>query len=505
MKIRKLKRYALGIGMVTILFLIFYYTVVKVTTEEKESYNIYRIQAEFNDDLMRLKCSQTIEYINNEKEPIDKLFFHLYPNAFKDAERIPIPEDEMALAYPNGFAEGSITIQKVNINGRSVPYIINENEQTIMNIPLPGFLKPGQKADIFFQYTVKLPPCQNRFGYGPNSINVTNWYPILCVYDENGWHKDPYYPIGDPFYSDVAHYEVSIIVPTGYTVAHTGKQIDRKTYESRDRYEITAQQVRDFAWFASKSYELIENRVGHTDIKSYSFSANGMKALEMATKALKTFNKLFGEYPYESLSVAESDFYVGGMEYPQIVQIDSSTYKIAKASDNKHHYNPDGLWLEYLIAHEIAHQWWYGIVGSNEIKEPWLDEGLTEYSTILYFENNDGIQKRNMVMENFILDHIESYKAMHWTEDVINQPIHQFDTWKEYSVLVYSEGAMVHHELRNKIGDDKYLKLLRRYYDIYKYRNASIRDFINIAEQVSKQDLKTFFEKKLGRLDRIGD
>lgn len=451
---------------------------------QKSIHNAYNINIVFDEQKMHLNGNQTISYTNNEKVALNNLYFHLYPNAFKDKDKIPIPKDEFSTAYPRGFSPGFIDIQEVQVDNIPVDYDIEGEQETILKVKLNKKLKPGKSIDIFLKYIVQLPPCENRFGYGENSINITNWYPILCVYDETGWNLDPYYSIGDPFYSDVSNYIVNLTVPQQYVIAHTGKVMDIVKTHDKIQYTIQAEKVRDFAWFASKKYEIIENVVDGTTIKSYSYSKNGIKALEVATKALKIFNKLFGKYPYDTLSIAESDFYVGGMEYPQIVQIDHTAY------------NGDEIWLEYLIAHEIAHQWWYGVIGNDEIEEPWLDEGLTEYSTILYFEKNYGIKQKNKIMNAFIKSNIERHKVNGEIKEIINRPLNEFKNWQEYSANVYSKGAMVHHELRNLIGDQKYFKLLNHYYERYKFQNAKIKDFIKLVSKFANKDLEYYFKKE---------
>ncbi len=436
-------------------------------------HNTYIINIHLNDSDKILDCSQQLKYTNREKEVLNELYFHLYPNAFKKEETVPVLKDELSIAYPKGFSEGYIEIQEVKVSGRNSKYETEGETETLLRVDMQKGIKPGETAEVFIRFKVKLPHCIGRFGYGENSINIANWYPILCVYDEKGWNKDPYYLIGDPFYSEVSDYEVSITMPDRYKVAHTGQLMDTRYEDGFCTYIVRADKVRDFALFASENYEQIENRVADTTIKSCSFSGGGEKALIFATKALLTFNELFGKYPYEVLTIAESDFYVGGMEYPQIVQIDSTAYK------------DDELWLEYLIAHEVAHQWWYGLVGNDEINEPWLDEGLTEYSTLLYFEYNYGAERKKEIMQSYIIRNIELYEEYANTDDIIYNSLYEFDDWRKYSVVIYSNGAMVHEKLRNAIGDKKYFTLLRKYFEKYKYKNARIADFINLAVRIA--------------------
>ncbi|WHH57397.1 M1 family metallopeptidase [Petroclostridium sp. X23] len=467
-------------------------TVIYMLKSHKSLHNSYNINVEYNDRSKSLHCSQSIKITNNEKENLEALYFHLYPNAFKYKEQAPISEDEWSIAYPAGFSQGFIEVKEVNIDNTPVSFAVEGRSDIILYIKLPRLLKRRKSVEIFMEYDIQLPQCLNRFGYGESSINITNWYPILCVYDKGSWKLDPYYKIGDPFYSDTSDYQVTLSMPDQYEVAHTGKLISKEKDKDKglNLLTITAENVRDFAWLASKDYEVIQNKCDKTIIKCFNYTKGGIRTLEIATKALKTFNRLFGEYPYRTLSIAESDFYVGGMEYPQVVQIDTSAY-----SDSK-------LWLEYLVVHEIAHQWWYGVIGNDQIREPWLDEGLTEYSTLLYFEMNYSVEHKEKIKDIFINSSVRSHHQENSYQHLINMPIYQYDNWQEYSVNVYSRGALLHEELRSIMGDGKYFKLLKRYYRNYRFKNASIKDFVQLANKINKKDLKVFFENKLGRIDQ---
>ncbi len=451
----------------------------------QDKYNTYMIDVTFDDKTMQLEGSQTLLYTNHENIDIENIYFHLYPNAYRYESNLPIPSNEITRAYPDGFSEGYIDIKEVKVNKETV-FHSTQKEDVILLVELNKPIKPNRTIKITIKYIVQIPPSRHRFGYGDNSINLTTWYPILCVYDQDGWNIAPYYPIGDPFYSDISNYEVKITLPKQYVIAHTGSLIQEKINCERVQYIISAPKVRDFAWFLSETYEVIENVVDGITIKSYHYSPNGIEALAIATKALKTYNELFGKYPYKTLSIAESDFYIGGMEYPQIIQIDSNAYFNG--------YSTEQIWLEYLIAHEVAHQWWYAVVGNNQIKEPWLDEGLTEYTTILYFEKNSGIEKRDMIIDFFIKSNIGQFEKNDYNSKIINSSINEFRDWQEYSAVIYSRGAMIHHDLRNQLGDKAYFKLLKKYYKEYKFRHATIEKFIKMANETSKEDLQSFFK-----------
>ena len=238
-----------------------------------------------------------------------------------------------------------------------------------MKVILSKPFKPKDKLVMTVEFDAVLPPACGRFGYGKNTFNIGNWYPILATYDDKGWHKEPYYDVGDPFYSEVGIYDVHISAPKDYIIAASGSLQEKREKADQIVWNFKTDLVRDFAWVASNKFRTVNLNIGKTRITSYYLEGDedyGQEALEYAQKALVFFNNYFGEYPYSDYSVVASDFYIGGMEYPNLVIIGEEFYR-------------PGDFLEYVIVHETAHQWWYGLVGNNQVMEAWLDEALAEY------------------------------------------------------------------------------------------------------------------------------
>lgn len=457
--------------------------------------NWYRISAVFDPKQAKLSCMQAVEYRNIHYVEFDKLYFHLYPNAFRYEERVPFFDDEKQEAYPNGFSPGWIDIQQVMVNGKPVEFSIGGYSNDILCISLETPLKPGQKVKIDMVYIVKLPNCIGRFGYGQHTFNVTNWYPIACVYDHTGWNIDPYYPVGDPFYSDVANYQVEVKVPSGYTIAATGKAIQERVEGDHKVLEFKALAVRDFAWIASKDFEVVSRSIDGITVYSYFLRGNrsgGEKALDCAAAAIEIFNRRFGRYPYSHLAVVQADFFVGGMEYPCLVMIDKNLYSQGQQ------------WLEYVTVHETVHQWWYAVVGNDQIDEAWLDEGLTEYSTILYYEDRYGEDVAKQVYDRVIVDgrcsYLQNYYAQ-GSKHTIAQPIYRFTDWLTYDVVVYGKGASMFDDLRRAAGHQKFYAILQRYYEDNKFKNATVVQLIKACEEVTGKSWDGFFKKRLKSLD----
>ena len=242
--------------------------------------------------------------------------------------------------------------------------------------------------------------------------------------------------------------------------------------------------VRDFALTLSPNYELKSEKLGKTNIHSYYLpeaEEYGLEALRLAKQALSFFNEKFGLYPYEDLTIVQANLLNGGMEYPQLVMLGKNLY-------TKPYY--DAKVFEFVLVHEIAHQWWYGLVGSDGLREPWLDEGLTNYSTLLYFESIYGKQERERLKKQFIdLPRGEKNPLK------LDQPLTAYQNGEDYYTNVYGWGALAFEELHNILGDRKFYQIMQAYFKKYKYNRSSIDDFLHLIEREGRIDLTSFRKK----------
>ena len=227
-------------------------------------------------------------------------------------------------------------------------------------------------------------------------------------------------------------------------MATTGQVTEKKTHNEKILYNIDAKMVRDFAFILSDKF--VVNKTNYKDIVINTYNLNedmSQEATDVAKSSIEIFSNLFGDYPYDTYSVVASDFFIGGMEYPMLVMIDESLYN----KENK-------FLLEYVIAHETAHQWWYSVIGNDEINEPWLDEALTEYSTVLYFEQKYGKETGDKLMKTMEVQ-TRDYKA----SDIFKATTEYKDS-SEYSLNVYTKGAVVLNEIRKEVGDEVFFNSL---------------------------------------------
>ena len=431
---------------------------------------------------------QNTLYVNNTDIDLEEIYFHLYPNAFKILEEAPIlfnSEDNIeSLSYVPGYIE----IEKVISNNDNLIWNIEGDKETILNIKLKEPVKKGKSIDLYLEYKVKLPTTKDRFGYHDNGINCGNWYPIACVYDKNGWNLDPYYKLGDPFYSETSNYKVSITTPKDMIVASSGNILSEDVIGDKKTYNIEGLLLRDFAWAASEEFKIKEKIVDNTVIKVYSINDDIDlidRSLDIGENSIKTFNKIFGKYPYKQYSIVITEF-PSGMEYPSIVFI---------SNDFSKRYLQDIL--EKVIVHETAHQWWYGLVGNDQIDESWLDESLATYSEVIYTNEVDGKRAgEDYYNQNIKLGYEYAVRYLGENE-IVNKPLSNFVSWDDYGLLVYIRGAMFIDRIKEEFGEEVLYKILNSYYEKYKFRIATTDDFIKVCEEVTQRSFDPLVKEYL--------
>ncbi len=434
--------------------------------------------------------SQVTNYINKTDNALDNICFHLYANSFdKGVVNKPVSALYESKAYPHGESYGNIKISSVKINGESATTTLEGDDKTILSVTLSSSLYPNDRVSIEFEYTVALPNINHRFGYGDNAINLCNFYPIACVFENGNFSKQEYHYNGDPFYSDMANYDVTIKNFENYTVATSGDQVSQEVVDHQKITKVQAKAVRDFAIVLSDKFKTTSQKVGNTTINYYYYNdKNPESSLQTAVDSLNTFNDMIGKYPYQNLSVVESNFVHGGMEYPNLVMI----------SDCLEKYED----YQNTIIHEIAHQWWYGMVGNNEYNYGWLDEGLTEYTTALFYEKNpsyslkydDIISSANSSYCMFV----EVYTDIFGTVDTsMNRALNEYKTEPEYIYISYVKGTLLFDSLRDIMGSKAFFKCLKTYFKTYQGKNATPQDMINCFEKTSLRNLESFFNSWL--------
>jgi hypothetical protein len=474
-----------------------------VPAEEALSHRVveYHIDVQLIPDTETLRASETVTWTHPGVKPVSDLYFHMYPNAFASPNTTFMKESGGTLrgdTMPkNGFGSMSLTdlrtTEGISLMQR-VQYVQpddgNVNDKTLLKVHLPQPVNGGESVTLKLQFEVKLPKIFARMGTSGNFVMAGQWFPKLSVYEpvgtrgvkEEGWNLHQYHGTSE-FYSDFGIYNVTISVPPNYIVAATGFPVkNAKLKQDQKIYQFYADDVHDFAWAASPDFTVAEEAFStpevpgvrikvyldplHKDLKE--------RYLQAAKAALTYFSKWYGPYPYSTLSIVvppKEGNGAGGMEYPTLVTafgaIDSS---------------PDTS-LERTVIHEIGHQYFYGMVASNEFEEAWLDESFTSYAEDRLMEQEYGI-KANLPLQASLVTQSEPLNL---------------ETWKyvgadSYSRNVYIRGKLVLKDIERQVGTKTMNSIMSSYAHKFRFQHPNTSDFQKVVEKVTKKSWQAYFE-----------
>lgn len=459
----------------------------------------YNINLIFNQKDKTLQAVQRVNIKNDLDTELKEIVFHLYSDSYNDYSGQPLfgrfPIDNKKISEEE---KGDISIKKVLVNGKEVKY--TEDKQ-LLKIILKDGLKKNENIDVNIEFTLKMPKGTGRLGYMNEVYSLTNWYPILSIYDikENKWDENPFHPIGESNYSDVANYNIDMKVPSNFVVVSTGDEVEKDKNKDSKTVTLKAKDVRDFVIFMSPYYEVMSKEVDGIKVNSYYLRDDKSKGqvecakqvLDYAADAVKFFSKKFGKYPYEELDVMETYLAGGAMEYPQAIQMGKYDDQLLKMDNTP-------FILEAAV-HEVGHQWWYVTVGNNEFKEPFLDEALTSFVTAYYFDNKEGQYSNSGILMSLREMYTEIDSRSNIKSKKISSSVDKFEEMYEYNITIYKKGALVFEDLRKRVGEEKFLSIMQEYFSKFKFKNATIEEFLKIVEEKGGKDVKSAIENAVNR------
>jgi hypothetical protein len=431
--------------------------------------------------------TQHIIYYNREDAALESLYLTLYPNAFDDEATAPLIAPA-SVSYPSGFDPGSI---EVEVRGRTYEVV----DDTFLRIDLEEPLDIGDSIEFTLDVEIDVPHLTHRFGHHDGIIYVGNAIPLVCPFEGGRWVRHPYTARGDPFYSETAHWDVTITVPKGWTVAATGSLVEETDDISMNTVRFTAHDTRDFAFSCSERYLVTSVEHGSTTIHSYYLPGHeegGVRACEVAREAIGVFEQRFGPYPYDTFSIAETHLGAAGMEYPHLIFVDSGYYG-----------SPNDMIFDVIIAHEVAHQWWYGVVGNDQVRHSFIDESLAQFSTLTFFESR-GEEVATTYYENYLRRSYDRART-EGLSDVIDRSLEGYGSDYEYMVMVYWKGPLVLDMLRWLVGDEGFYDTLSDIYEAYAFDIIDIAAFEDeFVDRFPDKGLDSFFDV-LMRSDALPD
>lgn len=360
-------------------------------------------------------------------------------------------------------------------------------EPTAVFIPLRHDHLKTFSISLSFETTI--PPFPGHaygvFSAAPTSISLAQGYPILCAHDGD-WIVEPIFPWGDWVVADVADYSVEILVPEGWEAVTSGVEEG-----SSGATVARGENLREFMFVLidPKAYAIAEEEVGGIPVRSYFLSDHreaGEEALRVTVDALKLYEDLFGPYPFPELEVVEVPLTgAAGAEYPGLILASEAHY-------GEFLRRPDGLFFPMIFAHEVAHQWWYAQVGSDQVREPWVDEALATFTSGLYFERIGREEVLRYWQETYRLGKERNPKA------TVFDPLWSFPDGEGYGGIVYSGGALMLQEIRERMGDDSFFGALRKYLEAFRWRIARGEDLLVLLRSESRFPIDDILSKWSG-------
>ena len=461
----------------------------------------YKMDVEMDVQKNKYKGTQVLKYTNNSPDTLERVFYHLYYNAFQPGSMMDVRS--RTIADPDGRVAdrisklkpdeiGYIHVSNLRMNGKEVEF---KEVETILEVKLTEPILPNSEVTFELEFTGQVPLQIRRSGRDSEEgvrLSMSQWYPKMANYDEQGWHANPY--IAREFYGIWGDFDVKITIDKTYVLGGTGylqnpneighgyQDAGVKVPEAKGNtltWHFLAPKVHDFMWGADPKYQhdkvQMENgiTVHHFFIPGPNTSENWEKLKEYTPKAISFFSEHFGQYPYKQFSVVQGGD--GGMEYAM------STFITGERSISS---------LSGVMIHELAHSWFHGVLASNESLYPWMDEGFTSYASSL---------ARASIFKTAGNPHGGSYAgyyklAKSGQEEPLATHSDHYNTNSAYGAAAYSKGAVFLEQIGYVIGAETRDRGMLRYFNTWKFRHPNVNDLIRVMEKESGLELDWYKE-----------
>jgi hypothetical protein len=514
-----------------------------LTSPLEKSHLRYEIRIALDDAAKMLRGQEEVVWLNQTRDDVPDMWFHLYWNAFKNEKSALFEEQREESPGGSTIKDGDwgwIDITQIALaDGTDLRPTLefmtpdapaHPDDQTVVRVRFPAAVKPGEEVHLRLEFQAKIPAALRRSGYYQNSYFIAQWYPKPGVYEEGkGWNCHQYH-FNSEFFADFADFAVHITVPAAFVVGASGKQVSAVTGSEGKTvtYTFAQDRIHDFAWTADpdfikverdfiasqevteKEYTEVAARLGLpvdevrlpdvqiTLLIEPEHKAQTERHFKALRQALKYYGLWYGPYPYETVTMVDPPFRTGsgGMEYPTLFTAGTGVITDPKV------LSPEGV-----IIHEFGHGYWYGLSANNEFEEAWLDEGINSYSTGKVAAQAYGPGMLSASLFGFPLSRLFHFPRYYDYEsdrvgaimiaehDPITTASWRFSSRMSYAMNVYQRASCSLYTLERFIGADAMLRLLRTFQMRFRFHHPQTRDFINVANEVSGKDLDWFFQE----------
>ncbi|MBL7931748.1 MAG: M1 family metallopeptidase [Bacteroidia bacterium] len=507
----------------------------------------YTMDVRLNDSTHSISAFEKITYVNNSPHTLNFIYFHLWPNAYKNnstalAKQL-LWQGKTDFFFSKPEERGYIDSLDFKVNGEKLKWDYDPEHIDICKVNLNQALKPGDSVVITTPFYVKIPDAKfSRMGHTYQAYYMTQWYPKPAVFDKDGWHQMPYLDQGE-FYSEFGTFDVKITLPENYCLAATGDRVDsgeeenflhKKMEDTRMKLQDSTHKgdnsfpksswayktvrfvqiwVHDFAWFADKRFYVMKSDVevpwSKRTVSTWAFftPANAklwQKAVNYVGSATVFYSQMLGDYPYRSVTAVDGSIMAGGgMEYPNITVIGPA----GSAEE-----------LDMVITHEVGHNWFYGILASNERDKPFLDEGMNSFYEMRYMREKYRSKKLGSLFgtdTTFKFFGINKYPLWKYHElsfysayrsakdQAINLKSEEYSE-ANYGNIVYSKTALVMDYIMDLMGRDAFDVAMQEYYRINRFSHPEPADLFKILSKHAGRDftdIQKYLFESTARID----
>ncbi len=465
----------------------------------------YWIDAKVDTTAKTLDATEIIEYRNPSDQPVSTIPFHLYLNAFRPQSTFARESHRDGNDIPHAKADqGAVEIKSISAEGYgdlsqsmrfTAPDDGNQDDHTVMQVTLPKPLAPTEAIRFQIAFHDKFPISIARSGYKRDFIMGAQWFPKVGVLWHGAWNCHQYHADTE-FFSDFGTYNVNLTLPQSYVVGASGIQTGEQPNSDGTRtLSFRGEDIHDFAWAASPHFQVVDdtfvNSLGSVKLHALILASHADKSdryLSVLKQSMQKFDEWYGPYPYTQITLIdpEPDSQFGGMEYPTLITGDAQWWEPSW----------DYYGLEVTVAHEYGHQYWYGMVATNEFEEPWLDEGINSYTESkvmgsIFGQNTSMVNARNLYGSD--IENERVFYLYRPDEDPIVRLGWKFASEASYGAIAYGKTATMLATLEGVLGEDTLRQALRVYFLRYRFTHPTATDFLQTLEEVSgRTDLEPY-------------
>jgi hypothetical protein len=432
--------------------------------------SVYHLEFNIAEDLYHVTGTEEVRYTNAETVPLNEVELRLFPN----------------------ILGGEMTVTEVSVEGKSVTPTYGL-ENSLLIVPFAKPLEPNQSVLLRMDFAVTVPQSvELNFGvlaYFDDVLALAHAYPMICVYDDEGWNAEIPPQSGDVTYADESFYLVRVTAPKGLTLVTTGQTLNSSEEGQAQTLNIASGPARDFYLVASSDYTEISQTFGEVTIHSYApenVRKGAQMALDVASHAIKDYGERYTPFPYTEFDIVSTPTLALGIEYPGMIAITSRIYDV----DSQLRGTPTRIYMESTVAHETGHQWFYSLVGDDQLDDPWLDESLTQFATLQYYSDEYGENGARGFRNS-----LEGRWANVNHEKIpIGLPVAKY-TGQEYGAIVYGRGPLFFVALRDEMGIEAFDSFLKDYTQTLSWKISTPQTLQSLAEKHCSCDVQKIFDE----------